>query len=82
MRWRNVGIGALAIIGPGVVAALIEYALTRGSSGWIPVLAGVTGGILVLIVMLIMQNRRQEAMQEHQVEVLPPELHDAEVRRW
>ncbi len=71
MRWRNVGIVALVIIGPGVVAALIEYVLTRGSSGWIPVLASATGGILVLAVRLIMQNRHQEATEENQENVQP-----------
>ena len=55
MRWRNVGVGALAIIGPGVVAALIEYALTRGSSGWIPV--------LYQFALLMTQKRHQRMRQ-------------------
>ena len=64
MRRRSVGIGALGIIGPGVAAALIEYALTRDSSGWIPVLASVAGGILVLVVMPIMRKRPVAAVEQ------------------
>ena len=56
MRWRNWGIVATAIIAPGGFAALIEYALTNGSSGWIPVLASVAGGIIASIILKRLQE--------------------------
>ena len=64
MRWRNWGIVATAIIAPGGFAALIEYALTNGSSGWIPVLASVAGGIIALIILKRLQDGQPAELRE------------------
>ena len=54
---RNVVIVAMAAIMPGVCAAIAEYILTGGSSGWIPVISGAIGGVPTLVVLLYMQRR-------------------------
>ena len=54
---RNVIIVAMAAIMPGVCAAIAEYILTGGSSGWIPVISGAIGGVPTLVVLLYMQRR-------------------------
>lgn len=58
MTWRNWAIVAVATIMPGGGAAIVEYILTGGSSGWIPVIAGVASGILTLFVLLLLQRRQ------------------------
>ena len=55
---RNVIIVAMAAIMPGVCAAIAEYFLTGGSSGWIPVISATIGGVPTLVVLLYMQRRQ------------------------
>ena len=62
MGWHNwLRVIVVTILSCGGSAA-IEYALTGGSSGWIPVIAGVVSGIVTLFVVLLME-RRQPAVQ-------------------
>lgn len=72
MELRSGVIVAIAAITPGVGTAIIEYILTSGSSGWIPLVAGSIGGIPTLVVLLIMQKRQSAGSSvEQSVQTVP-----------
>ena len=50
-KWTTV---AVATILPGVLAGVIEYVMTQGVSGWVPVVVALIGGLGTVAVLLFM----------------------------
>lgn len=52
-----------AMILPGVFAGIFEYMMTEGSSGWIPLVAALTGGLAAMLILWLIEQRKPEKPQ-------------------
>ena len=53
--WATV---AAATILPGIIAGIIEYVVTKGVSGWLPLAAALIGGLLTMAVLWLIEKQR------------------------
>ena len=59
-RWYSWTLVAIATIIPPIIAGLIEYFLTQGVSGWIPLVAGLGGGVFTFLLLSFIGRRSTE----------------------
>ena len=70
---------AIATIIPPIIAGLIEYFLTQGVSGWIPLVAGLGGGVFALLLLSFIGRHSTEMIaipteEQARIPVEQPEL--------